>query len=90
VAAIVAMTFNFWLNNLLTYRDQKLTGANALFFGWAKFCMTCAIGAFANVAVASLLNDHGMHWYAAAIVGVAVASVWNYALSSKFVWSRFR
>jgi dolichol-phosphate mannosyltransferase len=84
------MTFNFWLNNLLTYRDQKLTGARALCFGWAKFCTACAIGAFANVAVASLLNDYGVHWYAAAIVGVLVASVWNYALSSKFVWSRFK
>jgi dolichol-phosphate mannosyltransferase len=31
-----------------------------------------------------------VHWYAAAIIGVAVASVWNYALSSKFVWSRFK
>ena len=89
-AAIVAMTFNFWLNNLLTYRDQKLTGAKALCFGWAKFCLTCAVGAFANVAVASTLNDTGVHWYVAAIIGVAVASVWNFALSSKFVWSRFK
>ena len=89
-AAIVAMTFNFWLNNLLTYRDQKLTGLSAFCFGWAKFCMTCAIGAFANVAVAAMLNDNGVHWYAAAIIGVTVASVWNYALSSKFVWGRFK
>jgi dolichol-phosphate mannosyltransferase len=89
-AAVVAMTFNFWLNNLLTYRDQKLAGARALCFGWAKFCLTCAVGAFANVAVASMLNGAGVHWYAAAIIGVAVASVWNYALSSKFVWSRFK
>ncbi len=90
VAAIVAMTFNFWLNNLLTYRDQKLAGAQALLFGWAKFCAACAIGAFANVAVAAMLNENGVHWYAAALIGVAVASVWNYALSSKFVWGRFK
>jgi dolichol-phosphate mannosyltransferase len=89
-AAVVAMTFNFWLNNLLTYRDQKLAGGQALLFGWAKFCAACAIGAFANVAVAAMLNDNGVHWYAAAMIGVAVASVWNYALSSKFVWGRFK
>jgi dolichol-phosphate mannosyltransferase len=89
-AAIVAMTFNFWLNNLLTYRDQKLTGARELFLGWTKFCAACAVGAFANVAVATLLDDNGVHWWIAAIVGVTVASVWNYALSSKFVWSRFK
>jgi dolichol-phosphate mannosyltransferase len=89
-AAIVAMTFNFWLNNLLTYRDQRLTGLRAFCFGWGKFCLTCAVGAFANVAVAAMLNDNGVHWYAAAIIGVTVASVWNYALSSKFVWGRFK
>lgn len=90
IAALVAMTFNFWLNNLLTYRDQKLSGFKALCFGWGKFCLTCAIGAFANVAVAAMLNDNGVHWWAAALIGVAIASVWNYALSSKFVWGRFR
>ncbi len=89
-AALVAMTFNFWLNNLLTYRDQKLSGLRALCFGWGKFCLTCAIGAFANVAVAAMLNANGVHWYAAALIGVAIASVWNYALSSKFVWGRFK
>ena len=26
----------------------------------------------------------------AALAGIALASVWNYALSSKFVWGRFR
>ncbi len=90
IATIVAMTFNFWLNNLLTYRDQKLGGADGLFWGWLKFCGACAVGAFANVAVATVLNDQGVVWWAAALVGVVIASVWNYALSSRFVWGRFR
>ncbi|GAA5052190.1 glycosyltransferase family 2 protein [Erythrobacter westpacificensis] len=90
IATMVAMTFNFWLNNLLTYRDKKLGGASDMFWGWVKFCGACAVGAFANVAVATVLNDEGLVWWAAALVGVAIASVWNYALSSKFVWGRFR
>ncbi len=90
VATVVAMTFNFWLNNLLTYRDQKLTGSKALFWGWLSFCATCAVGAFANVAAAAMLEANGFHWAISAIAGIALASVWNYALSSKFVWGRFR
>ena len=90
IATMVAMTFNFWLNNQLTYRDKKLGGAGNMFWGWVKFCGACAVGAFANVAVATVLNDEGLVWWAAALVGVAIASVWNYALSSKFVWGRFR
>ncbi|MXO71376.1 glycosyltransferase [Altererythrobacter buctensis] len=89
-ATIVAMTFNFWLNNLLTYRDKKLTGAKAMFYGWMGFCATSAVGAFANVAVSSYLQGHGWRWWAAALIGVVLASVWNYALSSKFVWGRYR
>ena len=90
IATMVAMTFNFWLNNVLTYRDQKLDGADGLFWGWLKFCLTCSVGAFANVAAATVLNDQGIAWWISALVGVALASVWNYALSSKFVWGRFR
>lgn len=89
-ATIVAMTFNFWLNNLLTYRDKKLSGAKAMFYGWMGFCATSAVGAFANVAVSSYLQGHGWRWWAAALIGVVLASVWNYALSSKFVWGRYR
>jgi dolichol-phosphate mannosyltransferase len=84
------MTFNFWLNNLLTYRDQKLAGAESLFWGWIKFCVACSIGALANVAISSLLEANGFLWWIAALVGVVIASVWNYALSSRFVWGRFR
>ena len=90
IATMVAMTFNFWLNNLLTYRDKKLEGPDGLFWGWLKFCGACAVGAFANVAVATVLEDQGLVWWGAALIGVVIASVWNYALSSKFVWGRFR
>ena len=89
IATLAAMTFNFWLNNLLTYRDTKLVGARQLLGGWIRFCATCAVGAFANVAAATLLEANGLTWWIAALVGIALASVWNYALSSKFVWGRF-
>lgn len=88
-AVLVAMSFNFWLNNWLTYRDQRLRGAWALLRGWAGFIATCAVGAFANVAVATFLEGRGLFWALAALAGILVGSVWNYALSSRFVWGRF-
>ena len=89
-AVLVAMSFNFWLNNWLTYGDQRLTGTGPLLRGWLGFCGTCAVGALANVAVASLLEARGIHWVLAALTGILIGSVWNYALSSRFVWGRFR
>ena len=88
-AVLVAMSFNFWLNNYLTYRDQRLKGWGAVLRGWAGFCLTCAVGAFANVAVATLLESRGVFWALAALAGILIGSVWNYALSSRFVWGRF-
>ena len=89
-ATFAAMTFNFWLNNWLTYRDQRLKGAGAVLRGWLGFCATCAVGALANVAVAGFLKGQGGHWALAALGGIVIGAVWNYALSSKFVWGRYR
>lgn len=89
LAALVAMTFNFALNNVLTYADQRLSGAAALVRGWLKFALTCSVGLLANIGVAAALVRFGIHTYPAALAGIVVGSVWNYALSSRFVWGRF-
>lgn len=89
LAAVVAMTFNFFLNNALTYSDKRLSGFVPLMRGWAKFGLTCSVGLLANVGVAAVLVRFGFHEYPAAITGIIVGSVWNFALSSKFVWGRY-
>jgi len=90
LAALVAMTFNFALNNALTYSDQRLRGVGAVLGGWVKFALTCAVGLVANVGVAAVLVEQGVHTYGAALAGIVFGSVWNYALSSRFVWGRYR
>jgi len=89
IAVLSAMSFNFWLNNWLTYRDKRLTGWGEVLRGWLGFCATCAVGGFANVAMATLLEGRGVYWAFAALCGILIGSVWNYALSSRFVWGRF-
>ncbi len=89
IAVLSAMSFNFWLNNWLTYRDKRLKGVGELLRGWAGFCLTCAVGGFANVAVATLLESEGVFWALAALGGILIGSVWNFALSSRFVWGRY-
>ena len=89
LAAVVAMSFNFVLNNELTYADKRLRGLGAMTAGWARFALTCSVGLLANVGVAGTLVRMGFHDYSAAIIGIVVGSVWNFALSSKFVWGRY-
>lgn len=90
LAALVAMTFNFALNNTLTYSDQRLSGPGPLVRGWIRFALTCSVGLLANIGVAAVLVRMGIHTYPAALTGILVGSVWNFALSSRFVWGRFK
>ncbi|WP_409456290.1 glycosyltransferase [Sphingomonas sp. J315] len=90
VATLIAMTFNFFLNNALTYRDARLKGFRQLVDGWVGFCIVCSVGAVANVGVAAFLHDvQQAQWAPSALAGIAVAAVWNFALSSRFVWGRY-
>jgi dolichol-phosphate mannosyltransferase len=87
VATLVAMTSNFLLNNLLTYRDQRIAGWRVL-PGLLSFYAVCSIGALSNVGVSSWLYAQHPVWWLAGIAGSIVGAVWNYAGSSIFVWKR--
>ena len=87
IAVVVAMTSNFFMNNLFTYRDRRLKGWR-LVRGLLSFYGICAVGAAANVGIASYLFSTDQKWWLAGIVGVVVGAVWNYAVSSVFTWRR--
>ncbi|PLK26971.1 glycosyltransferase family 2 protein [Novosphingobium sp. TH158] len=90
VAAVVAMTFNFVLNNELTYSDKRLRGFFPLLKGWAQFALTCAAGLLTNIGSAHVLKTMiGVPAFVAVIAGIILGSVWNFALSSKFVWGKY-
>jgi len=85
LATGVAMVGNFTLNNMLTYRDRRLTGWKFV-YGLASFCAICGIGALANVGIASaLFADHAV-WWLAGLAGAAMSVVWNYAATSALTW----
>ena len=84
-ATIVAMTFNFAINNELTYRDRRLRGWRWL-RGWLSFALVCGMGALANVGVAARLYAGATPWLLSALAGIAVGTVWNYVVTARYVW----
>lgn len=86
-ATAMAMVFNFAVNNILTYRDRRLTG-----WGWwrglASFMVACSVGALANVGIATYLFESHTAWFLAALAGVLVGAVWNYAVTQLYTWGR--
>jgi len=85
VAALVAMTTNFFLNNILTYRDLRLRRWQLL-RGWLSFVLACGIGAIANVGIAAYLFQTASYWVISALAGILVGAVWNYAVTAVYTW----
>ena len=85
IATFVAMTSNFFLNNELTYRDRRLKGL-AMFGGFLGFCAIGSVGALTNVGLANWLYSERSVWWVAGAAGAIMGALWNYALSSLFVW----
>jgi dolichol-phosphate mannosyltransferase len=87
MATTCAMTINFFLNNSLTYRSDRLQGFD-IFVGYLLFCATCSMGALANVSVASLTVAETANWQIAGIAGAIMSAVFNFGVTTKFVWGR--
>lgn len=86
-AVMVAMTWNFVINNRLTYRDARLTGWR-WFTGLLMFYLACSIGSIGNVGVASwIYSFHATAWIAG-LAGAIMGAVFNYAISSALIWKR--
>lgn len=85
MAAFTAMTWNFFLNNQLTYRDKRLKGA-AMIVGLLTFYVVCSVGTVANVGVASWVYGAQPLWWLAGTAGAIMGVVFNYAASSVLTW----
>jgi dolichol-phosphate mannosyltransferase len=85
VATFAALTSNFLLNNMLTYRDKRLRGL-AMIRGFIGFCAIGAVGALTNVGLASWLYSEREVWWVAGAAGAIMGALWNYAMSTLFVW----
>jgi dolichol-phosphate mannosyltransferase len=85
VATFFAITWNFVLNNMFTYRDQRLAGWQ-FFTGLIRFQVICAVGAISNVGIATAIYRYDPDWWIAGFGGALMGAVWNYVVSAAFVW----
>ena len=85
LGALITIAINFFLNNHVTFRFARLRGVQMV-LGLALFYVFCSVGLLAQVTLANSLQQVGVHWMAATLVGVLVGSVWNYSMAFLLVW----
>ncbi len=95
IATLVAATSNFFLNNILTYRDKRLRGW-AVLSGLISFLAICGVGAVVSVSFAAQVRS----WFPvglqesryvlnlAVLGGIAVSTILNFSASAIFTWRR--
>jgi dolichol-phosphate mannosyltransferase len=86
-AILVAMVWNFLLNNLLTFRDRRLRG-RAFWRGLGLFCLACSGGAMVGEAAGLLVRALGGAWLAAGGLAAFAGAAWNYVLGAGMAWRR--
>ena len=87
---LCAVTFTWWGNRMLTFRDEAASGASAMLREWAKFVAANSFGFAVNYGVyagliafapAPLNNP-----YVALACGTAAGLVFNFVLSQRLVF----
>lgn len=82
---IFAMTSNYFLNNMITFRDRSLKYIELL-KGLVSFYFICSLGALANFALANFVYSQLSNWLIASLCGAIFSAIWNFVLSSLFTW----
>ncbi len=87
IAIWIAMTWNFWLNRRLTFSYSR---KGNIFSQYGKFVASCSVGAFLSWLTSILLIQltpwFAVHIFHAAIIGVMVGTLSNFAKSYMWVF----
>ena len=87
IGVVVAASSNFVINNILTFRINKLIG-KTFYYGLIKFLLVSSLPIIANIGITNLFYSQlSLNTFISQIAGILVVFIWNYAASSKIVWN---
>jgi dolichol-phosphate mannosyltransferase len=86
IATELTIIFNFTLNEYFTFRDRRSPGAS-FFLRLLKFNIICIAGAGVQAGVYALLyHVWGLYDLASYVIGIIIATLWNYVLNTWLTW----
>ena len=79
---------NFSLNNIWTFREKRVKHEN-FFAKFIKYNLSCLIGVGLNIVILWAVTEFfSVHYLISNLFGIAVAVIWNYYVSVKWVWKK--
>jgi len=90
VSILSAMTFTWWGNRSLTFREQAASGAAGIAREWLRFVAANSVGALVNYGSYVLLVRFALapfdNAYLATAIGVGIGLLFNFTLSRRLVF----
>ena len=87
IGVVIAASSNFTINNVFTFRTNKLSGRR-FYLGLMKFLLVSSLPIIANIGITTLFYSQlSINSFISQIGGILVVFIWNYAASSKIVWN---
>ncbi|HSW57144.1 MAG TPA: glycosyltransferase family 2 protein [Dehalococcoidales bacterium] len=87
IAIEASIISNFIFNNYFTFADRSKGGKASFITRLLKFNLTCAAGAVIQYGILLLLTEvAGINYLISNLIGILVAFVWNYLLSTLWTW----
>lgn len=86
-ATFIAMTNNYFLNNITTFKSQRRSGKQH-FTGLLSFYLACSVGALINLTCAKLLYQYHFNWAIAGLVACFSGALWNFVAALMFTWKQ--
>lgn len=85
----LAIFSNFNLNNLWTFRHQKIRGVGTYFWKMLHFYATSAFGVIFIQTGTIFLGDHlfgTKYYFIYFILGTGLLLIWNFTIYNRFIW----
>ena len=87
-AVVGAASSNFLINNLLTFRFNKLKNVSLL-FGYFKYLLVASLPIIANIGITTTFYNYvARDTFIAQMAGIVIVYAWNYLASSSFIWNK--
>ena len=88
LAVIGAASSNFLINNMLTFRFNKLKNLSLL-IGYLKYLLIASLPIIANIGITTTFYNYvARDTYIAQMAGILIVYAWNYLASSSFIWNK--
>lgn len=78
---------NFILNDFFTFRDRRSSGSHSFVRRLFQFNMVSLVGLGINMGILWLLTHVcGVYYLISNLIGIAVATMWNYLINRSWTW----